>query len=148
MKIPPLSLTLTSLQSLRLPDSLWAVNGNVNNATEITSLTAFPTTEKVTTPDGTVWWVNRLTGFGMCLYTGNGVAGRTINHPMNKILLMGWLKNRDASVNWAVYSHFVGPTAALLLNATNAAVTGIGYFNDTAPTIDEITLGRFSGSKR
>jgi hypothetical protein len=41
--------------------------------------------------------------FDIVHYTGNGVQGRNINHNLGVAPDMMWIKNRDATTDWAVY---------------------------------------------
>ena len=73
--------------------------------------------------------------FDEVCYTGTGVDGRTVNHNLAVLPELIIVKLRSAGTdNWFVYSAATGATKALYLNATNAAVTSAGFWNDTAPT--------------
>lgn len=112
-----------------------------NSSTEIVQFLGFPTTHKITMPDGNEWHYNPLSGFAICKYTGNGTAGKTLQHPMGKKLRMGWFKNISITENWHVYLDCLGADQKMLLNLTNAASTDSGPMNNTEPDTDVITLG-------
>jgi hypothetical protein len=52
-----------------------------------------------------------------------------------------FVKRTDATGAWHVFHTSLGGTKTLFLNATNAAVTNIRYWDDTAPTSTVFTLG-------
>ena len=85
----------------------------------------------------TVWWnFRRAPGFfDVVCYTGTGVDGATFNHNLTVVPELMIVKLRSAATdNWFVYSSALGATKALYLNATSAAATSVGFWNDTAPT--------------
>ena len=43
--------------------------------------------------------------------------------------------------NWHVYHHSLGATKAMILNLSNSVATAIGYWNNTEPTTDVLSLG-------
>jgi hypothetical protein len=49
---------------------------------------------------GFMW--KRHAGFDVVTYKGNGTFGHIVNHSMNKIPEMIWIKERDNAVNWYV----------------------------------------------
>jgi len=79
--------------------------------------------------------------FDVVTYTGDGVAGRTVAHNLGSAPGCMFVKRTDASGAWHVFHTSLGGTKALFLNGTNAAVTNIRYWNDTAPTSTVFTLG-------
>ena len=48
------------------------------------------------------WCWKRYSGMDVVTYVGDGVAGRTISHSLNKTPEMIWVKKRDAVGNWRV----------------------------------------------
>lgn len=113
------------------------------NPAELCQYTGFNTTHKATI-DGIDWEYNPLTGFGMCKYTGTGVA-RELTHPMGKKPRMLWIKNLDVVVEWFVYTDAVGATKYMNLDGTLAATANSNVFNDTEPTDTNVTLGTTPG---
>jgi len=79
--------------------------------------------------------------FDVLAYTGNGTAGRTVSHNLGVAPEMMWVKRRNATDVWAVYSEAVGNTGFLRLNQTNAITTTIQSWNNTSPTSSDFTLG-------
>lgn len=79
--------------------------------------------------------------FDIVTYTGDGVAGRTVAHNLGSAPGCMFVKRTDAVGSWHVFHTSLGGTKALFLNATNAALTNIRYWNDTAPTSTVFTLG-------
>jgi hypothetical protein len=79
--------------------------------------------------------------FDVVTYTGTGSA-RTIAHNLGSVPGCIIIKEYAANaVQWLVYHSGVGPTGSLCLNDTFAADYNIGYFNNTAPTSTNFTLG-------
>jgi len=83
--------------------------------------------------------------FDVVTYTGDGVAGRTISHNLGSVPGMIIIKGIDSNYEWSVYHRGVDSTAPedyyLWLNHTSARADSAGYWNDTAPTSTEFTLG-------
>ncbi len=71
-------------------------------------------------------------------FRGSG-ATATIGHGLPTTPKLIILKNRSASVNWAIYSSGLGATQALKLNTTDAAVTADWW--NTAPTDSVFSIG-------
>lgn len=71
--------------------------------------------------------------FDVVTYTGNGVAGRTINHSLDSIPGMIIIKRTDSTDDWWVYHRSLGSpsSSSLKLNTTDQN-TGTGLF--LAPT--------------
>jgi len=89
--------------------------------------------------------------FDVVAYTGNGTAGRTVSHNLGVAPEMMWVKRRNAVDNWIVYHSGLNAdgdglpeTDILVLDSTGAAQDGT-YWNDTAPTATEFTVG-FQGA--
>jgi hypothetical protein len=81
--------------------------------------------------------------FDVVTYTGTGSA-RTVAHGLGTTPGMIIVKRRDSSDNWAVYHRGNTGTPkdnALLLNLADATADNNTYWNDTAPTSSEFTLG-------
>lgn len=112
----------------------------INQLGVVNQYTAFGTTHKALV-GGLNWEYNPLSGFAMCQYTGDVVAGRTLTHPMGKKPLMIWIKDIDVLQNWGVYSNLLGADDHLYLNLTNAAPGSSTFWNSTEPDDTTITLG-------
>jgi len=76
-------------------------------------------------------------------YTGTFVAG-TVAHGLGVIPEMIIVKDRDDTLDWAVYHADVGSTHQGRLNSTNAFADHSGYWNDTDPTDAVFTVGAYS----
>jgi hypothetical protein len=85
-------------------------------------------------------WKRAPSFFDVVAYTGDGVAGRTVSHNLGVAPEMIWVKQRDVSRNWVVYSETLGVGKYLKLNDTNATITNTQRF-DTAPTGAVFTVG-------
>ena len=86
--------------------------------------------------------VNDKAGISIVEYTGNVTAGATVGHGLSTAPSLIILKNLTrAGYGWLVYHQTVGATGALVLNTTSSTNTGVGYFNDTAPSSTVFTLG-------
>jgi hypothetical protein len=73
--------------------------------------------------------------FDVVCYTGDSVAGRTINHNLTVVPELIIVKNRTtAGLNWVVYNQSLGASSAIFLNLTNAASNPSGAWENTAPT--------------
>jgi hypothetical protein len=86
--------------------------------------------------------------FDIVTYTGDGVAGREIAHDLGQDVGMIIIKSTTVNgSNWIVYHRKQNTTPQnyyLQLEATNAAATGSGFWNNTAPTDSHFTLGSWS----
>ena len=107
----------------------------------------------VSTEDMVSWTFRKAPKFfDVVTYTGNGVAGRTVSHNLGSVPGCMIVKRTDTTGNWHVYHRGIDvngdsapETDQIYLNLTNAASDGIGYWNDTAPTSTEFTVGSNSG---
>jgi len=84
--------------------------------------------------------------FDVVTYTGDGVAGREVEHNLGVEPEMMWIKRRNSSGNWHVYTDFTGVDEWLYVN-TNAASAYFagGFWDGTAPALDVFTLGSSNG---
>lgn len=90
------------------------------------------------------WMFKRATGFmDVVCYTGTGTAGRTVAHNLGVVPECMIVKRRDGASSWITYWDALGATKGQFLD-TNQAFTSSSYWNDTAPTATQLTLG--SGS--
>jgi hypothetical protein len=83
--------------------------------------------------------------FDVVKYTGNGVAGREIPHELGCDVGMMVVKRLDTAFSWIVYHNQTGNSSYLLLDSTNAQVTGTPAWNNTTPTSSIFTLGSLAG---
>ena len=79
--------------------------------------------------------------FDLVCYEGNGTAGKTVTHNLEAVPELMIVKARDQAESWAVYSSAVGATGSLFLDTNVHADTDTGYWNDTAPTAQQFSLG-------
>jgi hypothetical protein len=79
--------------------------------------------------------VNTTAGFSVVTYSGTNSAS-TIGHGLGVAPKMIFVKTRSGTENWNVYHASIGngSNGLIYLNLTNAAVTGVGTWNNTAPT--------------
>lgn len=82
--------------------------------------------------------------FDVVTYTGTG-SPTTIAHNLGVTPGMIIVKSTDGPYDWGVYHKSLGATKYINLNTTSAAGTSTTYWNDTAPTATNFTVGN-SGS--
>jgi hypothetical protein len=83
----------------------------------------------------------RAKGFmDVVAYSGNGTAGRTVNHSLGVVPEMMIIKNRDQTRYWAVYNKDIGNNYRLELNSTTNKLIS-SEWNTTTPTSNLFTLG-------
>jgi hypothetical protein len=93
------------------------------------------------------WMWKRHAGFDVVTYKGDGVAGHQIPHSLNKTPEMIWIKNREHSTtSWGVYHKGLNSGTnpeqyALKLDTSNSEQDYNGWWNDTAPTATNFTVG-------
>ena len=83
--------------------------------------------------------------FDVVTYTGTGVA-RTVSHNLGSVPAMIIVKRTDSATSWNVYHRGLnGGTNphqyGINLNTTGAEFASSGYWNNTAPTSTEFTVG-------
>jgi hypothetical protein len=86
---------------------------------------------------------NTTSGFSVVTYTGSGSAA-TVGHGLGAAPRMIIVKARNFARNWNVYHGSLGATQGINLNATAAATTDSGWWNNTAPTSSVFTAGSYS----
>ena len=124
--------------NLSAVDSAWA-------PAMFDSMTKWMNTTQNTTTQSYMW--KRHAGFDVVTYDGDGVAGRSIFHSMNKTPEMIWLKRRTGtSRNWPVYHKGLNGGSVpyeytAWLNLTNAEQDETSIWNDTAPNSSHFTVG-------
>ena len=79
--------------------------------------------------------------FDVACYTGNGTAGRTVDHNLEVAPEMMWVKRTDASANWQVYHSSQGAGKYSPSFRTDPFYTSSGRWNNTTPTSSVFTLG-------
>lgn len=89
------------------------------------------------------WKKGATPGFDIVTYTGTG-AGQVVSHSLGVAPAMIIPKNRSNAGNWHCYHKSLGATQGILLNATNAASTDSGFWNNTAPTSTNFTAGTYN----
>jgi len=89
----------------------------------------------------TVVRANTTYGQSIVKYTGNGTSGATIAHGLGAVPDMIWVKNRDDTDSWAIFTNGAGNGKALAFDSNSVAATSSGYWNDTDPSSTLITLG-------
>jgi hypothetical protein len=91
---------------------------------------------------------NPKAGFSiMTLGNYTSASGVTIGHGLDKAPSFYIHKSRANSGAWHVYHSGIGATKALVLNTTAAQATAIGYWANTEPTADVLSLGNtFAGT--
>ena len=88
------------------------------------------------------WSFRKAPGFfDIVTYTGNGTAGRTVNHSLGSVPGMILIKRTNDTEDWEVYHRSLGATKDLRLNTTASAYTSAARWNDTEPTSSVFTLG-------
>jgi len=88
------------------------------------------------------WMWKRAPGFfDVVAYSGDGVAGRTVSHNLTVAPEMMWVKRRDGTGNWIVYTEPTGNTDFGRLNQSNEFVASSVPWNNTSPTSSVFTVG-------
>ena len=90
--------------------------------------------------------VNDTLGFSIAKYTGNTTSGATVGHGLSstpELILFKTLESGPGYAGWAVQVASLGGDKYLILNESQQAYSGTGYFNDTLADSDVITLGSF-----
>jgi hypothetical protein len=86
------------------------------------------------------WSWRRAPGFfDVVAYEGNGQAGREVPHSLGVAPEMMWIKARDESVDWPVYSKDLEVSEALYLSLAMARETET-FWNNTRPTAEGFSL--------
>ena len=155
---------LTAAQAA-FPSGLWWIKDRVNANQHQLVDSVRGATKAITTPahggeityvppagDSVAWCWNynaadpSINGFDIVEYTGTGVA-QSINHSLGKapeFFIVQILCNTCNGGNgyWAgVYHEALGPTKALILNTNSAQSTSATWWNNTAPTATQFTVG-------
>jgi hypothetical protein len=88
--------------------------------------------------------LNATTGFQIVTFVGNGVLGRAINHSLGGVPEFMIVSDYTTGSAKAVYHVGVGPTGGLSLDSTAGTLTSNRYWNNTAPTATQFTVGDFA----
>jgi hypothetical protein len=88
------------------------------------------------------WTFRKTPGFfDIVTWTGNGTAGRTVAHNLGSVPGCIMIKCLSHAEAWVVFHRSLGATTALRLNLSQAKQDETFWFNNTAPTSSEFTLG-------
>jgi hypothetical protein len=79
--------------------------------------------------------------FDIVAYTGDGVAGRTVNHNLGVAPELMIVKGRTFVDSWAVYASPIGATQFLYLNNITNAQTISTFWNNTSPSSTVFSVG-------
>jgi len=85
-------------------------------------------------------WARRKSFFDVVAYTGDGIAGRTVDHNLGVVPEMMWVKNRGLE-NWATYHSSLTGTGFMTLDNDTAAGSSVSIWNNTDPTNEVFTVG-------
>jgi len=90
-------------------------------------------------------WKRAPKFFEMVSYKGNGTAGRVLDHGLGVEPSMVWVKKTNNARDWGTGFDALGWTKrGPALNSSEIAYTTTVWWNDTAPTATQITLGQGS----
>jgi hypothetical protein len=104
------------------------MNGYINNTS--TSTTQYS------------WMFRRQKSFfDVVTYTGDGIAGRTVNHNLGVVPSVIWVKARTSAQEWAVYHVSLGNNNRLWLNSDSSSAASSAYWDDSSPIDSNFTLG-------
>ena len=78
--------------------------------------------------------------FDIVKYSGNGSA-QTLSHNLGSTPGMMLVKRTDSAGNFRIFHRSLGETKALTLASTGGEATSSSYWNDTAPTSTQFTIG-------
>jgi len=90
-------------------------------------------------------WKRARGYFDVVVYEGPSTTGN-FSHNLGVVPEMIWVKNTDATENWAVYHKDLGntynpETHYIRLNQNNAEADSADWWNDTAPTASVFSVG-------
>jgi len=87
--------------------------------------------------------------FDVVTYTSTGTAGLAIDHSLGSVPGSIFVKCTSHADNWYIYHRGISgdpEDQALFLDTNAAAADNTSYFNDTAPTATQFTLGDNAGT--
>nr|BAR30699.1 hypothetical protein [uncultured Mediterranean phage uvMED] len=102
----------------------------------------------VSNTDGTITSsvsANTDAGFSIISYTGNGTGGATIGHGLNSA--PEWIIVKRTAIDnssWYIYHASVGNQSGFNFNTSAQLANSSGYWNNTSPTNQVISLGNFN----
>jgi len=97
-------------------------------------------------PNYISWMWKRAKGYMDCVvYSGSGVAGRTVAHSLGVVPEMIWVKNRDVVNSWFLYFSSLTNNQYMVLNGASPVAGNTILWNDTSATTSAFSLGTFSG---
>ena len=85
-------------------------------------------------------WKKQSNFFDIVTYTGNN-ANQTINHNLGSVPGMVIVKRLNDAGNWGVKHRSIGNNFGVFLNLNHAAAQNSTYWNNTAPTSTQFTVG-------
>ena len=129
-----------------------ADNDNTTGAMDANSVALNGSLQAAYTPSGspTIYpkrmSINTTSGFSIVRYDGNTTAGATIPHGLSTAPAVVIVKDIDSGgTHWYVGNPKTdGWDAPFILNLNGAGYDDAGYFNDTAPGNDLVTLGTYT----
>ncbi len=88
------------------------------------------------------WTFRKQPGFfDIVTYTGDGTAGRTVNHNLGSVPGFMVVKKTNSTSDFTTYHRSMGATKYAPLNDTDAYNVGSAIWNNTEPTATEFTVG-------
>ena len=142
------------VDSVRGPTKRLVSNGSGQETTDNSVVSAFTSSgftvgDSAKTNDNgetfSSWTFRKAKGFfDVVQYTGDGNASKVISHNLGCQPGLLMVKRTDATDNWNVYHRDTG-TKALFLNGTSAGEDHPKFWNDTAPTSTQFTVGTDDG---
>jgi hypothetical protein len=87
--------------------------------------------------------VSTTSGFSIVTYTGNNTLAQSVGHGLGSAPAMIIVKSRSNVTNWLVWQKTYNVDSVLLLNGTNALITGLtGIWGSANPTSTTFGLNR------
>ena len=86
---------------------------------------------------------NTTSGFSVVTYTGNNTLAQSVGHGLGAAPSMIIVKSRSNATNWLVWHSAISINSVLLLNTTDAEITGLtGIWGSALPTSTTFGLNR------
>jgi len=115
-------------------DGLIIKNDSVlSNANDKIQYECFSCSEEELEQSGILWKYNPDTGFGFCIYEGDGASDRIIYSPADRIPMAVFIKNYNSDSRWPAYVLGLAPGEALRLNTDAASQLKLDEFAIGAP---------------
>jgi hypothetical protein len=89
-------------------------------------------------------FAKRAKFFDIVTYTGNAAGSKTINHNLGSVpgcIIVKPYSGTSSTSGWVVYHRSMGATQAVYLDLTDSALTLTNFWNNTAPTSTQFTVG-------